>query len=687
MCDFRSTTFLRLATLACLVCAVLVSTVCAGGGPENVILVVNQNSRSSMAIANLYIELRQIPPSNVVYLSLPFAADADQISLVQFRDAILNPIINEIHARHLDSQIDYIVYSADFPTVITINEAVEQLKKDRPNLSKEEAKLYRAYASINSMTYFAGAVIGNNNSFLSLDSNWYMRQKIDDAIGSAFVGDENRNFGSALVFISSGDFGKALEFLQPLAKSNPLQFATRLQIVRCHAGLGQPKETARAILELAKTGWGHRKTILDFKEYERVASDAEVQLAIDSIPDEASAYLSSQSFRRTYLWGRNGGLNSSADQGRNYILSTVLAVTRNNGTSLDEALKYLRASAAADFTHPQGEFYFTLTNDVRTKTRQPGFDSAIAGLKQLGYKSEIVFEDVPTKKEKTLGAILGQSNVIWQTSQTELVPGAIVDNLTSYGAPMKGGSQTPATEFLKWGAAASSGTVIEPYALQFKFAHPMIMVHYARGCTVAEAYYQSVHAPFQLLILGDALCQPFATPVPFEVTGLTPSAKVNGKVMLEVTTANPARIDHYELFLDGIRSGINPRLGNFNFDADKISDGHHELRIVAVASGPIETRSRKIIPFIVDHHGGLVELVVEQGEVGEIGEIKLTAHSKSLGEIAIFQNGRSVGSIAKSGQSVVIPAAKLGKGKSQLIAIAPIDGKSVQSQPVTISVK
>ena len=687
MSVFRSMTLVRLAISALLVCAVLVSTVRAGGGPENVILVVNQNSPASMAVANLYIELRQIPPSNVVYLSLPFAADADQISLVQFRDAILNPIINEIHARHLDSQIDYIVYSADFPTVITINDAVAQLKKDRPNLSKEETKLFRAYASINSMTYYAGAVIGNNNSFLGLDSNWYMRQKIDDAIGSAFVGDENRNFSSALVFISSGDFERALEFLEPLAKSNPLQFATHLQIVRCHAGLGKPKETAQAILELAKTGWGHRTTVLGFKEFGKVAGDADVQRALESIPDEAPAYVNSQSFRRTYLWGRNGGLNTSADQGRNFILSTVLAVTRNNGTTLEEALKYLRASAAADFTHPQGEFYFTLTSDVRTKTRQPGFDSAIAGLKQLGHKGEIVKEDVPSKKKNVLGAIIGQSNVAWQISQTELAPGAIVDNLTSYGSPMKGGSQTPATEFLKWGAAASSGTVIEPYALQFKFAHPMIMVHYARGCTAAEAYYQSVHAPFQLLILGDALCQPFATPVPFEVTGLTPNAKVNGKVILEVTTADPSKVDHYELFLDGIRSGINPRLGKVNFDANKISDGHHELRIVAIASGPIETRSRKIIPFVVDQHGGSIEFSVNQAEVAVTDEIKFTATSKSLGEISIFQNGRLIAAIAKSGQSVLIPAAKLGTGKSEIFASAPIDGKRVQSQPVTIAIK
>ena len=40
----------------------------AGGGPENVLLLVNSNSLNSKTIANHYIALRNIPPSNVVYI-------------------------------------------------------------------------------------------------------------------------------------------------------------------------------------------------------------------------------------------------------------------------------------------------------------------------------------------------------------------------------------------------------------------------------------------------------------------------------------------------------------------------------------------------------------------------------------------------------------------------------------------
>ena len=64
----------------------------------------------------------------------------------------------------------------------------------------------------------------------------------------------------------------------------------------------------------------------------------------------------------------------------------------------------------------------------------------------------------------------------------------------------QGAGQTPLSEFLRFGAAGASGTVTEPYSPSpTKFPSPMIQVHYARGCTLAEAFYQSVSGPYQLL--------------------------------------------------------------------------------------------------------------------------------------------------------------------------------------------
>ena len=46
------------------------ATAIAGGGPENVLLVVNRSSPASLTIANHYVRLRQIPAGNV--LTLPW---------------------------------------------------------------------------------------------------------------------------------------------------------------------------------------------------------------------------------------------------------------------------------------------------------------------------------------------------------------------------------------------------------------------------------------------------------------------------------------------------------------------------------------------------------------------------------------------------------------------------------------
>ena len=54
--------------------------------------------------------------------------------------------------------------------------------------------------------------------------------------------------------------------------------------------------------------------------------------------------------------------------GTAFLLSTVLAVTRNRGTTLQEAMDQIESSVKADFTNPKGTFYFSKTKNVRSKT-------------------------------------------------------------------------------------------------------------------------------------------------------------------------------------------------------------------------------------------------------------------------------------------------------------------------------
>ena len=99
----------------------------AGGGPENVLLLVNSNSESSKTIANHYIELRKIPPNNVVYID--WKGNLESGSAERLREVILRPALAAIDERKLLPQIDYIVYSSDFPWRVELQPAFFRMTK------------------------------------------------------------------------------------------------------------------------------------------------------------------------------------------------------------------------------------------------------------------------------------------------------------------------------------------------------------------------------------------------------------------------------------------------------------------------------------------------------------------------------------------------------------------------------
>lgn len=96
----------------------------AGLGPHEVLVLVNQESPHSMEAANHFIQLRRVPPQNVVYLSLPdrVLEPAAEISPDEFTTLIWEPALRAIEERKLDHVLAWI-YSVDFPVRITTKPA------------------------------------------------------------------------------------------------------------------------------------------------------------------------------------------------------------------------------------------------------------------------------------------------------------------------------------------------------------------------------------------------------------------------------------------------------------------------------------------------------------------------------------------------------------------------------------
>ena len=98
--SITATVFAAVLWLAC-------STACPSQlqaqGPENTLVVVNEESPDSLAIANLYISLRNIPPTNVVYVSgiTTIKNDFESSGTSPFSRQIWKPVTDAIKDRGL----------------------------------------------------------------------------------------------------------------------------------------------------------------------------------------------------------------------------------------------------------------------------------------------------------------------------------------------------------------------------------------------------------------------------------------------------------------------------------------------------------------------------------------------------------------------------------------------------------
>jgi hypothetical protein len=568
-----------LGLLIVLVAAALrADAVRAGGGPENVFLVVNAKSADSLAVANAYAALRGIPAINV--LMLPWNREDEGVPIGVFRNDLLRPILQAIDARRLAPQIDQIVYSTDFPWRVDFAEELppELVGKDKfPS------------GSLTGMTMLFASVRAGIPAYLDPASNRYWRPLDAEGVPSATNG-----------------------------------------------------------------------------------------------------------FRGWYGWGPEGELLEAG--GQRYLLSVMLGVTSGRGNTVPEVLRYLQSAAASDGNRPKGTVYFVTNADVRTTTRSGVFPSAVKELEKLGVKAAVVSGKLPVGRPDVAGLMTGAADFDWPRSGSSILPGAICENLTSFGGiftPSAG--QTPLSVFLRAGAAGSSGTVVEPFALQAKFPHASIQVHYARGACLAEAFYQSVRSPYQLLVVGDPLCQPWAS-IPTVEAVIAPDSRpfkpgepLSGSVAIEprARMVAGAAVDRFEFFLDGVRLGQCGLGERFTLDTTQTADGHHDLRVVAIESSPVETQGRWIMPVMFANRDRTLTLKAEPRRVKGTGTVRVSVDGKGLDGVIVYAMGRVLGRMGQTDSSIEVPAELLGRGTATIHAtgrFGPGAVNSVNAEPVTIEV-
>ena len=390
-----------------------------------------------------------------------------------------------------------------------------------------------------------------------------------------------------------------------------------------------------------------------------------------------------QGFRSWYGWGFRAQLIEGG--GNQYRLCTMLAVTSGRGNSIDEAIGCLRTAKKADGTRPKGTIYFCETDDIRSKTRTPRFAPAIHDLRRAGVHGEIVSTTLPTGKSDVAGLMAGIATFSWPASQSTILPGAVCEHLTSFGGALaEGNGQTPLTEFIRYGAAGASGAVVEPFSHYQKFPLADMQVHYARGATLAEAFYLSVFGPYQLLIVGDPLCMPWAQIPQVSLDDIKPSAILTGTADL-AAMAKGSKVDRVHYFVDGRRVAQRPAGTIITLNTTDFADGYHEVTAVAITADEIETQGRRTVSVNFDNHKQTVELTPDKRGLRWGDTLTLKAKSSASEGGIVLANGLVVGQFTEDQGEVQVPARDLGIGPVTFLAISNLP-KSAVSVPLRMLV-
>ena len=527
----------------------------AGGGPENVFLLVNSASRDSLTVANHYIDLRKIPPQNVFYLAWKRSPAGTWGGI--FRAEILQPALEEINRRQLGGQIDYLIYSCDFPWRVAF---------EREFPDEQFPPALKPTASLTGATYLWSFVMNKRKEMFGLTTNFYY---------------------------SSHRGGITL----------------------------------------------------------------------------------TRAFRAQHYWNPEGRRTTAA-KGIPYLLSTMLGVTDGRGNSVDEIVRCLESASKADGVKPKGTIYYVQNNTPRSTPRHDLYPQAVAELSLAGVHAQIEQGTFLRNKSQVMGVTCGAPRLDVAQSGCRFLPGALCDNLTSAGGNLvirQGGrpQQTPLSDFLRFGAAGACGTVVEPMNLPQKFPSPFLHVHYARGCSLAEAFYQSIAGPYQQLIVGDPLCQPWADRPEVEVEGIDSQARWSGTVTItpSAKTSETKAVAYFDLFVDGERMQRCTPGEQFSLDTTKLADGVHELRVVATDASAIETQGRWIGEVVVKNGLDAVQLSVDEAMITKGLEfLTVNVASSSKEAVTVLHNGREVGSVSLGTGTVRIAVDTLGVGPVTLQA-------------------
>ncbi|MCO8120652.1 hypothetical protein NHH03_02800 [Stieleria sp. TO1_6] len=657
-------------------------TALAGMSSENVVVVVNGGSAVSRTLANHYADLRQIPTKNVIVLNQ--VPEGLVIDLDPFRDQILKPVLAEINARGIASSARVIAYSADFPTAVRIPTHTEKI-------TDEATKKYQgAAASITGLTYFYRYVLSDEPGYLSFGANLYARGKFIRHFINPFSGETKAEFEQANQLLEEQKFAESAVIWQKLQQAHPDMPAIA---IRAAEALSQDDQSAKAVEMIRaaiKAGWWSARYLQETPSLQSHLDDPAIAKTMPLLDDSPTIWQGPEAFSASVGWTLSGSRVSLKQGGIPYLLSCTLAVVDPRGSTLSGAVRILQRSSGCDRTFPAGRFAFAGGKGVRATTRFPSVVDAIVYLQEHQFETEIFRGGLPTKAGPIAGLMVGAATVDVYAAPWTMVPGAIADNLTSYGGAFNVAGQTKLTDFLSAGAAMSSGAVAEPYSLPFKFPTPMMYGYYARGLSAIESFYQSIASPYQLLIVGDPLAQPFSR-VPDEIVDFqlitegTKRIRMSRRSLGLKVPKTPTRT--IEVSIDDRRFKTTPPVPNIEVNWPPDSSGVFDLRVTLTGLDRTEPRVSFVAEIDVqgDHPAPVAELAqppqrseTDADDGSNAAPIEIQLRCPGANKIDILHWGTTVATLDGDDGTVTVETKSLGGGPLRFQPLAHFDQTKVR---------
>ncbi|MFT7670682.1 MAG: hypothetical protein ACI8X5_003393 [Planctomycetota bacterium] len=385
------------------------------------------------------------------------------------------------------------------------------------------------------------------------------------------------------------------------------------------------------------------------------------------------------------------GEPSTSPLARRYFISAMLGYTGERGNTMQEILDNVDRSVGADGTFPIGTtYYMHTTDDARSSPRHDTYPVIADKIIALGGSASVLFDVLPFLNHDCLGVMTGWATPDIDGADMTLLPGSFADHLTSFAGRFDTSSQTKMSRWLAKGASATSGAVEEPCNYAGKFPRARLHLYYLQGLSMGEAWFRSMaYFPFQNLLYGDPLTRPFSAAPMVELLDV-PSVPISGSVVLHPTAVAAtlgANIESLEVLIDGVLYRRLQPEQSFSLQSAALSDGWHELRVLAYDDTDARHVGRFVTSFEVDNHGRSASVGASSlaGDQGQAFDFNLSSQGSGLLELRLVQNGRVMAASSSSPETLQLYGANLGAGPLRVQAEAVFtDGSLVRSEPLEL---